>query len=463
MKTRNLFVCFLGFMLSGHFCLAETRLPQSQTEITISFAPVVKYASPAVVNIYASRVVKSRTTPFESDPFFRNFFQNFGSPQPKVQNSLGSGVIVSTDGIVISNYHVVGGATDIRVVLKDGREYSASPILWDRDSDLAVLKLEGAHGMPHLRFRDSDTVEVGELVLAIGNPFGIGQTVSSGIVSGLARSGTARGDGRGYFIQTDAAINPGNSGGPLIDMAGRLIGINTSILTKSGGSNGIGFAIPASLVRQFVVQAQQGKTIFERPWAGLSGQALNAELAGSLGLRQANGILITAIHPQSPFQNANFKVGDVISAVDGNAVSNLAELLYRLSVIGLGGLAQVTKRTTAGELVVGVSLIAPPNFPKRQITRFNGNSYFPELVLSTLNPALTEQFDLPWGIKGFLVLDTGLVAASIGLRKRDIIISANGKKLTSADDIDYILKKGGRSGILLVQRGAQRINLRFRR
>ena len=462
-RTRIIFFLHFWFLLFGPVCLAETKVPQTQLEMTISFAPVVKLAAPAVVNIYATIVVESRRNPFESDPFFRDFFQNFGSNQPKVQNSLGSGVILTTDGIVVSNYHVVAGATDIRVVLKDGREYFASPLLWDRDSDLAVLKLDDARDMPHLQFRDSNTVEVGELVLAIGNPFGIGQTVSSGIVSGLARSGTARGDGQGYFIQTDAAINPGNSGGPLIDMAGRLIGINTSILTRSGGSNGIGFAIPAGLVRQFVTQAQEGKTTFERPWVGLSGQALTSELASSLGLRYLNAMVITAIHPQSPFQKADFKVGDVISAVDGNAVSNPAELLYRLSVIGLGGLVQVTKQTRDGELNVGVALMAAPDLPSRRITRFNNRSYFPGLVLSSINPAVAEEFDLPWDIKGLVVLDSGRVASSIGLRKRDIIISANGQKLTTASAIDHILETGGRSGMLLVQRGTQRISLRFRR
>ncbi len=463
MRTRNFFFCLMVFFLSGHVCIAESKVPQSQKEIAISFAPLVKSVAPAVVNIYATRVVESRPNPFESDSLFRDFFQNFGSNRPEVQNSLGSGVILSADGIVVSNYHVVGGATDVRVVLNDGREYLASALLWDRESDLAVLKLTNVRDMPYLNFRDSETVEVGELVLAIGNPFGVGQTVSSGIVSGLARSGMGRGDGRGYFIQTDAPINPGNSGGALIDMAGRLIGINTSILSRSGGSNGIGFAIPASLVRQVVSQAQEGKTTFERPWAGLSGQTLTAELAKNFGLRFVNAMVITAIHPQSPFLKARFKVGDVISAVDGNAVSNSAELLYRLSVAGLGGRAKVTKRTAVGELKVDVSLIAAPDLPKRKITYFKSQSYFPGLVLSSINPAVEEEFDLPWGNSGFVVLKSGRVAASIGLRTRDIIMSANGQRLTNANVLDDILKSGGRSGMLFVLRGDQRISLRFRR
>ncbi len=223
---------------------AQTRVPTSQAEIQLGFAPLVKEAAPAVVNIYAKRVVAVRDSPFAGDPFFEGLFRDFGTVRPQVQNSLGSGVILSPDGIVVSNYHVVGEATDIRVVLADRREFNATVILGDEESDLALLRLDGAADLPALTLRDSDSVEVGELVLAIGNPFGVGQTVSSGIVSGLARSGTASGTGRGYFIQTDAAINPGNSGGALIDVNGALIGVNTSILTRSGGSNGIGFAIP---------------------------------------------------------------------------------------------------------------------------------------------------------------------------------------------------------------------------
>ena len=212
--------------------LAETRVPTSQAEISLGFAPLVKKAAPAVVNIYAKIVTQGSASPFRGDPFFEEFFRGFGQPRPRVQNSLGSGVILSDDGIVVSNYHVVGQATDIRVVLADRREFTARVLLGDKESDLAILQLEGAEGLPSLALRDSDRVEVGELVLAIGNPFGVGQTVSSGIVSGLARSGTATGNARGYFLQTDAPINPGNSGGALIDVNGDLIGINTSILTR---------------------------------------------------------------------------------------------------------------------------------------------------------------------------------------------------------------------------------------
>ena len=292
---------------------SDQTVPQSQTEIQLSFVPLVQQAAPAVVNIYAKRVTQTRRNTFMDDPFFQRFFEG-AQPKPRVQNSLGSGVILSSGGIVVSNYHVVGMATDIRVVLNDRREYSAKVLLGDKDSDLAILQLEGVSNLPSLDLRSSNEVQVGELVLAIGNPFGVGQTVSSGIVSGLARSGGSNGGGRGYFIQTDAPINPGNSGGALVDMAGRLIGINTQILTRSGGSNGIGFAIPADLVAAFVDQAKAGNDTFQRPWAGMSGQPVDAEMAETFGSDRPSGIIISGLHAESPFHAAGeYAIRDGIS------------------------------------------------------------------------------------------------------------------------------------------------------
>ena len=252
--------CFLLICLTWASAQVVAQdVPKSQAQINLSFVPLVKQTTPAVVNIYAKVVREARRSPFQGDPFFERFFEDFGGTRPRVQNSLGSGVILSDDGIVVSNYHVVGNATDIRVVLSDRREFDARVLLGDKASDLAILQLEDAKDLPFLGLRESDTVQVGELVLAIGNPFGVGQTVSSGIVSGLARSAGARGRAGGYFIQTDAPINPGNSGGALVDVNGALIGINTSILTRSGGSNGVGFAIPADLVAAFVAQSKAGR------------------------------------------------------------------------------------------------------------------------------------------------------------------------------------------------------------
>ena len=228
--------------------LAQDTVPTSTQQINLTFAPVVKMVAPAVVNIYTKKVVKQQAlSPFFDDPFFKQFFGdefNFGRSRERIQNALGSGVIVEADGLVVTNHHVIDGADEIRVVLNDGREFAAKPIAQEEQMDLALLRMEtkGAK-LPTLPFRDSDDLEVGDLVLAIGNPFGVGQTVTSGIVSGLARTRTGIND-FGFFIQTDAAINPGNSGGALVTTDGKLVGINTAIFSQSGGSIGIGFAIP---------------------------------------------------------------------------------------------------------------------------------------------------------------------------------------------------------------------------
>ena len=463
MIYRFSFLVFTIFWMGMPITWAEDTVPISKSEITLSFAPLVKRAAPAVVNIYARRILKSQFRPLNNNLIFKNFFQDFGKLQPKVQNSLGSGVILREDGIVVSNYHVVGDAIDIRVVLNDGREFSARVLIADKESDLAILKLDGAANMPFLEFRDDETVEVGELVLAIGNPFGIGQTVSSGIVSGLARSGTALSDGRGYFIQTDAPINPGNSGGALIDATGRLIGVNTAILTQSGGSNGIGFAIPSNLVKQFVIQSEAGFVEFQRPWSGFKGQPLTGDIADSLGLQARNGLVVTAIHPRSPFLEAGFEVGDVITAINGKSINTPAELLYRMSLAGLGTDVQVSRLTRKGVSDLAVRLLRAPDDPPRTRVVFGRRSYFPELAISSINPAVQTELGLAWDVEGFVVLEPGPVAELIGLRQGDILQAANNKAFGSAAELDNLLKRNGRTGSLIIQRGAQQIKLSFRR
>jgi Do/DeqQ family serine protease len=443
---------------------AQTRVPTSQAEIQMGFAPLVKEAAPAVVNIYAKRVVAVRDSPFAGDPFFEGLFRDFGTVRPQVQNSLGSGVILSADGIVVSNYHVVGEATDIRVVLADRREFNASVVLGDEESDLALLQLDGAEDLPALSLRDSDSVEVGELVLAIGNPFGVGQTVSSGIVSGLARSGTASGTGRGYFIQTDAAINPGNSGGALIDVNGDLIGVNTSILTRSGGSNGIGFAIPTNLVARFVEQAREGRTRFERPWAGMSGQPVDADLAASLGLERPGGIVISGLHPASPFADAGLAPGDVIVAVDGQPVNTPAEMVFRMSVAGLGEVAQVTVLRDGSEATVPVELRAAPDQPPRDRREMDQRTPLPGLVVLNVNPAVLAEFNLPLTTSGVIVEAPGPFAARFGMQPGDVILAINGAAIETTAQVSDALVGAIATRVLAIelQRGLQRLSLRSR-
>ncbi|PKQ13062.1 MAG: serine protease [Alphaproteobacteria bacterium HGW-Alphaproteobacteria-1] len=458
--TRILTLCAVLWAALSAPALAQ--VPQSRAEISLGFAPVVREAAPAVVNIYASRVVAARASPFRGDPFFERFFQDFGAARPRVQNSLGSGVILSSDGIVVSNYHVVGEATDIRVVLNDRREYAARVLLGDEEADLAVLQIEGAPELPALELRDSDTVEVGELVLAIGNPFGVGQTVSSGIVSGLARSGTAMGNARGYFIQTDAPINPGNSGGALVDVNGRLIGINTAILSRSGGSNGIGFAIPSGLVAQFVAQAREGKAEFERPWAGLGGQPVTPDVAEGLGLDRPDGIVISQVHPQSGFAGV-LRPGDVVAAVDGEAVNSPAEMVYRLSLAGIGAEATIARLRDGAAEEITVGLIAAPDDPPRNRIVTGPRAALPEVVLVTINPAVIDAFRLPLSAEGVLVEAPGPYGARAGLRAGDILRGVNGAAVRDSAEAAQALEAAGRGLILDVERGGRRIALRLRR
>jgi Do/DeqQ family serine protease len=452
---------FLLVFLCGP--LSAQQVPQSQAQVQLSFVPAVKQAAPAVVNIYAKIVREVQRTPLQADPFFERLFRDpFVDRQPRVQNSLGSGVILSEDGVVVSNYHVVGMATDIRVVLNDRREFSARVLLGDEDSDLAILKIDAPDALPFLELRDSDSVEVGELALAIGNPFGVGQTVSSGIVSGLARSGGSGGQGRGYFIQTDAPINPGNSGGALVDTAGQLIGVNTSILTRSGGSNGIGFAIPANLVAAFVAQAQQGAEAFGRPWAGISGQPLDADMGATLGFDRSGGIIISGLHPASPFLDAGLDVGDVILTVGGQPVNTPSEMIYRMSVAGLGAQEDVTFSRQGTEQTVAVALIAAPEVPSRDLVVLADQSLFPGLTLARVNPAVLAELNLPLEVEGVAVTDAGPFAARAGLRTGDVILALNGVALSHPDEAATQLSGQVRQIEMMIQRGAQRISMRFR-
>ena len=455
---RILILIFFSF---SSIAFAKDTVPKSETEIKLSFVPLVKQAAPAVVNIYAKRIIEERRSPFSRDPFFRDFFRNFGQLQPRVQNSLGSGVILSADGYVVSNYHVVGGATDIRVVLNDGREISGNVILSDQESDLAVLKLNSDEVLPYLELRKSDTVEVGELVLAIGNPFGVGQTVTNGIISGLARTGIASGSAKGYFLQTDAPINPGNSGGALIDISGALIGVNTSILSRSGGSNGIGFAIPADLVGQFLIQAKEGRTSFIRPWAGMRGQPITFEMAASLGLPAMSGMIISELHELSPFSLAGIQVGDIITKVDGLDINSPEEMLYRMSVGGIGTTVDVSYLSQSIIKSVQIDLVEMPNVEAEQVI-LGPKFIFLDLHISELTPEFQSKFGLSFSSKGLVVLDPGRIAGRLGLRSGDLLQEINGKSVETVDEAMSSIGSLKGTGSITIRRSGRRISLRFR-
>ncbi len=350
---------------------AKDRIvPDSRQEITLSYAPVVKKVIPSVVNIYASRVVQGRQiSPFFNDPFFRRFFGDVGPQRERdrVQKSLGSGVIVDGNGLIVTNHHVIDGADEVKVALSDRREFDAKVVLDDEKTDLAVLKIEAGEALPALQFDDSDDLEVGDLVLAIGNPFGVGQTVTNGIISATSRTQVGVSD-YGFFLQTDAAINPGNSGGALVDMHGRLVGINSAIYSRSGGSLGIGFAIPSNMVRLVVQSAKSGNAI-ERPWFGASLQAVTADIAESLGLDRPRGCIVGNVYPGSPAARAGLRTGDVVVAVDGREVSDPSAFGYRFATRGIGGTTKITYLRSGAEKTAQVDLVAGAGGPAARRAR----------------------------------------------------------------------------------------------
>jgi Do/DeqQ family serine protease len=438
---------------------AETTVPESAAQIALSFAPVVQRTAPAVVNIYARSEVQDRRNPFQGDPFFDQFFDRNGPT--RVQNALGSGVIAGADGIVVSNYHVVQNATDIRVVLADRREYSARVLLADQQSDLAILKVEADEPLPALELGDSDALQVGDLVLAIGNPFGVGQTVSSGIVSGLARSALQVGDGTGYFVQTDAPINPGNSGGALVDLGGRLVGINTAILSKDGGSNGIGFAIPSNLVAAFIAQAQAGETRFQRPWAGMIGQEVDGALAEAVGLDRPLGVMITALHPQSPLAAAGLAEGDVVLSLGGAPVNTPQELLYRLTVLGNGPQAVTyIKEGARGEATV---VLGPaPDKPDREELTVRDDVILRGATLVRINPAVIAELHLPLDAAGVAVTEAVDFAREAGLQAGDILLAINGEPMETPKDALAAASQSARRWQIDLIRNGEPLRLRFR-
>jgi len=438
-------------------------VPSSRAQIQQSFSPVVKQTAPAVVNIYTKRVVRTAASPLLNDPFFRRFFGDQlpqGMTQERVQNSLGSGVIVTNDGTVVTNHHVIKAADEVTVVLADRREFEARIVGSDERSDLAVLKINpGKESLPVLPLGDSDALEVGDLVIAIGNPFGVGQTVTSGIVSALARTNVGITDYRS-FIQTDAAINPGNSGGALVNMAGQLIGINSAIYSKGGGSNGIGFAIPTSLVRTVIASiTETGKVV--RPWLGAAGQAVTSELAQALNLSRPVGILINDVHKDSPAARAGLRVGDVVQAVNDREVDDPEAMRFRLATLGPGADARLTVLRDGVQRGVVVKLIAPPESPPREVTEVGGTNPFTGSVIANLNPALAEELGLETSASGVVVLQIkrGSIAHRLRIEPGDIILRVNNQPIASVADARRVLSRNAENWLLTVQRDGEPLSL----
>ncbi|HUC48213.1 MAG TPA: DegQ family serine endoprotease [Xanthobacteraceae bacterium] len=438
----------------------ERQVPSSMGQLELSFAPIVKRVAPAVVNVYAAHVVENQN-PFMADPFFRQFFGG-GMPRELVQRSLGSGVIVDPSGLVVTNYHVIADASEVKVALSDKREFAADIVLKDQRSDLAVLRIKGGNErFPTLQFANSDDLQVGDVVLAIGDPFGVGQTVTHGIVSAVARTEVGISDYQ-FFIQTDAAINPGNSGGALVDMNGHLVGINSAIYSRSGGSQGIGFAIPSNGVRVVVASAERGSKTVKRAWLGAKLQEVTPEIADSLGLKRPTGALIASLVAGSPAAKAGLKTGDLIVSIDGVEVDDPNAFDYRFATKPLGGAAQVGVMRQGKSFVVPVSLEPLPDTPRDEIAIKN-RSPFAGATVANLSPALADELQLDPQTEGVVITDIadGSTAQNIGFRKGDIVASVNGQKIARSADLERATNGGGHAWRVTIIRGGQQISVMF--
>ena len=466
--SRYFCAAFVAAMLVGPGISVgadEKRVPVSRAEVSLSFAPLVKSAAPAVVNIYTRRVVRARRiSPLFNDPFFRRFFGNQFAPgsrqNQRVQNSLGSGVIVSAGGLIVTNDHVIDKADEITVVLTDRREFEAEVVTRDEGTDLAVLRIKAEdEKLPFLELRDSDTLEVGDLVLAIGNPFGVGQTVTSGIVSALAR--TARGvSDYGFFIQTDAAINPGNSGGALIALDGGLVGINTAIYSRGGGSNGIGFAIPSNMVATVIGSAVSGGRVV-RPWLGARGQTIDSDLARSLGLSRPSGVLVNSVYPAGPSARAGLEVGDVVVSINGKEIADANTMKFRVATLSVGGSAEFSVMRRGQRVNISMPLHAAPEIPLRDLSLIGGTSPYTGAEVANLSPALAEEISFDTDASGVVVMriKRGSPADRIGLEPGDILLRLNGGEIDSVASLRQVIMREYATWRIEIVRGGRTLQL----
>ncbi|MBL1430541.1 MAG: Do family serine endopeptidase [Robiginitomaculum sp.] len=411
-------------------------VPETQGQLQLSYAPLVKSAAPAVVNVFSKRTVKTNNAFRGSSMFDRMFGRGSFGPQERVQQSLGSGVIVADDGVIVTNYHVVRGADELRVVLADRREFKAELLLADQQTDLAVLRIDtDGEALPTMAFASSGVSEVGDLVLAIGNPFGVGQTVTSGIISALARTDVGATD-FSYFIQTDAAINPGNSGGALVNMKGELLGINTVIVSRSGGSNGVGFSIPAAMVSRVVESAIAGGEVI-RPWFGARLQNVDRDLSASLGLDRPLGTLVSEVYPGGAAEKAGIRRGDVVLAIGDQDINTEQGLRFRLAVHKIGEKVAVKIYRDGKHLTKKLKTIAAPESPKRNITDISGNNPFAGAKVGNISPALALEKGLDPFATGVVVLEVirRSAAGYYGIRTGDIFVAVGDDQIDNVDDL----------------------------
>jgi len=433
--------------------------PASAMAMKSSFSPVVKRAAPAVVNVYSRRVVRQRV-----DPFWDFFNGGTGMPRERVEQSLGSGSIVRADGVILTNHHNIEGAQEVMVVTADRREWPATVLLDDPRSDLAVLKIDTkGERLPVLAIDDQEQLEVGDLVLAIGNPFGVGQTVTNGIVSALARSNVGITD-YSFFIQTDAAINPGNSGGPLVDMDGDLIGVNTAILSRSGSSSGVGFAIPAATAKQVLSAAFGGSHSVVRPWLGARGQTVTGEIARSLGMTAPRGVLVADVWPGGAAARAGLREGDVIVAVAGQPVNDEGAVTYQFGARRIGESVPVTILRNGREQTLTIRAEEAPNTPASDERTITGRNPFSGATVVNLSPAAADTLGID-AFAGQGVLVTRVAAGfaqEAGFQPGDFVREVNGREIRTVRDLSTALSSNARAWRVTVERGGRRISADFR-
>lgn len=452
---KALKILFVLLVLVGAGALIPERggaqvreVPNNRQQVTLSYSPLVKQVSPSVVNIYTKRVVTRQVSPFMGDPFFEQFFGGGfrGLDRAQVESALGTGLIVDGEGVIVTNAHVIKDAQEISVVLNDGREFDAKVTLADNKTDLAILRVdtEGTR-LPAARFKPSENLEVGDIVLAIGNPFGVGQTVTSGIISALARSSLNINDFN-FFIQTDAAINPGNSGGPLVAMDGSVIGLNTAIYSRSGGSLGIGFAIPSEMVQTVIAAEKSGATNAGavRPWIGVTGQAVTRDIADSLNLPKPAGVLVSQIHKASPARKAGLNVGDVITAVNGRNINDPAEMKFRLATVPLGNKADLDILRRGKIMTLRMEAMQPPEDPPRRSTKLQGAHPLNGITVGNMNPRVGVELGLDTDREAVVVLKASARNRLVAVG--DIIVAVNGDEVGDIKDLQKELSQANKRG-----------------
>lgn len=445
-----------ALLLAASASAQTSRGPANTADLKLSFAPAVARTAPSVVNVYAARVVENRN-PLLDDPIFRRFFGSPGMPREQVQRSLGSGVIADAAGFIVTNNHVVEGATEVKVALSDRREFDAEIVLKDARTDLAILKLKSPpDNLIALPFGNSDALEVGDFVLAIGNPFGVGQTVTHGIVSALARTQIGITD-YGFFIQTDAAINPGNSGGALVDTQGRLVGINTAIFSRSGGSQGIGFAIPVNMVQVVFASAKAGSATVRRPWLGAKLQVVTAEIAETLNLKRPTGALVASVSPKGPAERAGLKTGDLITAVDGVTVDDPQAFGFRFATKAIGGSVDVDYLRGSREHRASIRLVSAPEEPPRDSVPLKGRSPLAGATVVNISPAVADELRLSGDIEGVAIasVEENTPAQAVGFQPGDVLIEINGQRISRSRDVERLTQMPQRLWRLQINRGGQ--------